>query len=71
MVAPEQLQKKFGGTAENKKDNFWPPISPCEEYRPFEEGDPSPVKYEVEGNDFGADYGADAEPLKAEEILGE
>ena len=25
LIAPEQLEKRYGGEAENAEDNFWPP----------------------------------------------
>lgn len=37
MVAPHQLQQKFGGTVPDKTENFWPPSMPSDDFGYVEE----------------------------------
>ena len=37
MVLPEQLQKQYGGTAENRTDVYWPPECPTHNFGNKEE----------------------------------
>lgn len=37
LVAEEQLEDRFGGSAPTKTENFWPPTYPSDEFRPYNE----------------------------------
>ena len=52
LVAPEQLQEKFGGLVPDKTENFWPPSMPSDDFGHIEEEEEAELNQEGNAKEY-------------------